>query len=906
MRQLPYTDAPRSTSHRGSVLASGFWIAGVAEEAATRLVLGLWQSGAEVRRVSDGYVILLGRPQRVAAELGSAAALVSLGTCWSSAPLRPRELQALPARTLCLVSGGVRQTLALDQLDKVDPASWLDVSVFTLLSGESLGETAKPADALSKPAEPDVMFDASVGRSADDKSRQAELLQALQRVAGGHGAERPSTSALGKRVLGAAVNLLRQLGTLFALRRRASPASRQADSSLARTSPRAPSRWQRLKAALAGWLANTRLATFLGRKHAEYLRNLFELLDQQDDDEVLRRAIPLNKSKGEPGPPALMPFSARTSFAISLGPKTASRSLGLVTDLFEQLRRSYEAVFQRLDAAGKHEQAAYFLAEILDEPERAVAYLERHGERVLAARLAEARQLAPGLVVRQWFLAGDRQRAILIAVREGAFNAAIARLEQAGNKEEAAALRLLQAERLASAGLLVRAAELVHHLESGKALALRWLELAREAGDVRGIPLELRLDATRFDAAQAALTPLLEQAEEQLPTLLYVAEELAAHNLEIGKPLARDLARELLSIAASTGMARVATSANRVASYVGGAFKADQPRPTTFERRIGGGCRRYEFPANDAGTAPVYDLHRFGTHVLSALGEAGVVMLNRQGKRVAHFGLPAHALVVAPDSGRVLCVAKRGDRLAVGRIDLSTRRSEPWCELEAKSFARQFDGETWLACTSRWGQSQDSELLQLDVLDDQPRVLRRLPVPIEGPTIHLDGTHVNLVGPQPFTCIERLRYELPQLTLRERKELLAFPPLDPDNPRTFIGTAAARGDKPAAMFLRWSDTPASTLSRGDHTIKLPSDDLEGVPQLALHGDFYALSLSNAARVRVFVGSFAAPEPHVEVVLHGATHTALRFYDDALFISDERGRLVGIDPLAGAPFYDVRI
>lgn len=906
MRQLLHTDTPRSTSHRGSVLAAGFWISGVSEEDVTRLVLGLWQSGAEVRRVPDGYVIMLGRPQRVAAELGSAAALVSLGTCWSSAPLRPRELQALPARTLCLVSGGVRRPLALDQLEKVDPAAWLDVSVFTLLNGESLGETAKPRDALSKPADPDVMFDASVGRSADDKSRQAELLQALQRVAGGHGAERPSASASGKRVLRAAVNLLRQLGSLFASRRRASPAPRQADSSLASTSPRGPSLWQRLKAALAGWLVNTRLATFLGRKHAEYLRNLFELLAQHDDDEVLRRAIPLSKSKGEPGPPALMPFSPRTSFAISLGRTATSPSLGLVTDLFEQLRRSYEAVFQRLDAAGKHEQAAYFLAEILDEAERAVAYLERHGERVLAAKLAEARQLAPGLVVRQWFLAGDRRRAILIAVREGAFNDAILRLEQAGNKEEATALRLLQAERLASAGLLVRAAQLVHHLESGKALALRWLELAREAGDLRGIPLELRLDGARFDAAQAALTPLLEQAAEQLPTLLYVAEELSAHNLEIGKPLARELARELFSIAASTGMARVATSATRVASYVGGAFKADQPRPTTFERRIGSGCRRYEFAENDAGMAPLYDVHRFGTHVLSALGDAGVVLLNRQGKRVAHFGLPAHALVAAPDSGRVLCVAKRGDQLAVGRIDLSTRRSAPWCELEAKSFARQFDGETWLVCTSRWGQRQDSELLQLDVLDDQPRAIRRVPVPVEGPTIHLEGTHVNLVGPEPFSSLERLRYELPQLTLRERKELLAFPPLDPANPRTFTGVAAARSDKPAVLFLRWSDAPAPTLSRGDRTIELPHDDLDGDPRLALHGDFYALSLSNASRVRVFVGSFAAPEPHVEVVLHGATHIALRFYDDSLFISDERGRLIGIDPLTGSPFYDVRI
>ncbi len=89
----------------------------------------------------------------------------------------------------------------------------------------------------------------------------------------------------------------------------------------------------------------------------------------------------------------------------------------------------------------KHEEAAFFLAEILNEAERAVSYLEKHGRWKLAAELAEARKLAVGLVVRQWFLAGDVKRAVAIAVREGAFDDAILRLQKSGQHDAAAGLR---------------------------------------------------------------------------------------------------------------------------------------------------------------------------------------------------------------------------------------------------------------------------------------------------------------------------------------------------------------------------------------------------------------------------------------------------------------------------------
>jgi hypothetical protein len=389
--------------------------------------------------------------------------------------------------------------------------------------------------------------------------------------------------------------------------------------------------------------------------------------------------------------------------------------------------------------------------------------------------------------------------------------------------------------------------------------------------------------------------------------LLHVAEQFVKRDVEAGKPLARELGRELLAVAASTGMASVAAAASRVASYVGGAFKVDQPRLATFEARGAIPLRRYEYPASDAGAGPAYDAHRCGSNLIIALGEAGVVVLNRRGQRVAHFDLPAHALVTSADGSRVLCVAPRGERLEVGRIELATRRSERWCELDAKSCAREFDGESWFVCTSGSPQApRESELLQLDVVSHVPRMLRRLPMPLEGPTVHVHGSQVNLVGSERFGALERMRYQLPTVTLRQRQLLVQLDQRDDSKPpRIFLGAAAASTDDAPLVYTRWSDDLTPRLALGDRPVELPSDGMEGVASLTLHGAFYALSVTTESRTRILVGAATAPKPHVDVVLHGAKRSALRFAAGLLLIADAAGRVIGIDPASGAPLYDLR-
>jgi hypothetical protein len=911
---------PRRTSHHGSVLAAGFWLAGVERELLKAQVLAVWEDGADVRTVPGGFVITLRRERRVAASLGRAAALVRSSGRLSSAPLRASELIALgPHDNLVLTQAGRVQGFELERLELVDPATWLEVGHFELKRPKSLGAAPEPSPALERAPDVAALFDERVGRTQADSARRSELLQALESLrAGQHsaaGTERGATR-FGAALARAFGRALAGLLSRFATRR--ARASQPAPDALASTEPPGTGLWQRFRDTLVRWVARTPLMAQLGRKQAEYLRQLFELLAQKDDLEVMRRAIPLGKGESGPSRPALLAPTPRTSFGISLGRRAPGSSMLLVDNLFETLRRSYEAVFERLDATGKHEEAAYFLAEILGEAERAVAYLERHGRLELAAKLAEARELAPGLIVRQWFLAGQRERAVMLAVREGAFDDAILRLERAGQKGEAAALRLLQAERLAQAGCFVKAAELVYRSEHGLLLALRWLALAREAGELRGVPLELSLDPERFTEAHAALSPLFGlDYPDLLPVRLRLAEAFVNLDVSAGRPLARELARGLVAEAASSGSAAVAHSAGRIAGWVGGAFKADLPPLVSFSSSSAGQQRRFELAGNDVGARPILDVHAVDSRFLVALGEAGVVLLSRRGERITHFDLPAEALVTSLDGSRVLCVARRGQALLVGRIDLALRRSERWCELKAESFARSFDGETWLVHRGGWPDDSDGELLQLDVLDEKPRVLRRFPVPLHAPSIHFEATACNLIGAEPFGALERMQYDLPRFTLRQRRVLL---PQGPDavggqpvpaaEQRIFVGAAAARGNDPSAIYERWlregvAQPTQPTLTRGDTKITLWSDDIDGTPSLEVEDGRFALTLSNDTRTRILVGSFAVSMT-IDLQLEGATSARVRLLPQSVVIGDSAGRLLAFEANTGAPLLDLRL
>jgi hypothetical protein len=886
-------------SHRGTLVAHGFWFSrrSLARATCERRALAVWRPGAEIRALADDLIVVLPAPRRVAAEGSPGAPLIDSEGVLTSAPLAARERHDLESSVdLVIVDGGQSFGYARAALREVDAAAWLDVTKFELGAATPLGELAAPAAKIAPASDSGALYDAHAGRTKADHTRITQLVRA---VAGADDSE------LIRHGSGLLEHTARGLRSLWRWLRR--PASANArTTALSRGAP-ASSLWQRWRAALARFIGRTRLMSLLNRKQAEYLSALLDALDRHDDLDVLRRAIPLGHDSQEMAAPALVPPSLRSKFEISLTRRAPGPTLTLVQGLYADLRRAYEAVFERLNAAGKHEQAAFFLAEILNDPARAVAYLERHENPRLAAELAEARKLAPGLVVRLWFLAGERARAVAIAVREAAFDDAIARLERSGRKAEAAALRLLQAERLASAGRLVAAARSIRELEPGRALALEWLRRARETGQASGIALELSLAGDRFQVVSDALDALLARdgsdARRERVALARDFTQLAPPQ---GHAIAQKLARELLADATTLGDSTQARTAQTLARYVSGAFQADFPAVTRIERRTPRSCEHHRYARTDTGTRALHDAVALGSRFVVALGEAGVALVDARGRVVAHFDQPAETLVIAQDSVRVLTLARRGEALRIGRIDLASRRSDHWGEVRATAYARRFDGQVW-AVASAHRSGDGAELLLLDACDERPAILRQLPLPLlPHGDIAFDDRHCYIVGAPRGGLPEQLRYELPSFTLRSRSPVHLARPFAP---AVFAGICTA-GEVPV-VWERWLDPETGHSSvprfrRGARELVLDASAPDVLPGgMDALGDFAAASGRTAEGVKVLIGNVARQRLAFELELEGASRAVCRLDLEHAVVVDDTGRLLSLDLAHSRCSHDLR-
>lgn len=568
---------------RGSVLADGLVVdthlVPLAQARARILARCGQDRGARVLS-GDGLLLALwSTPQRLDCAHAGGSAVVRLGELWTPAPLDEDELRALEGggERLLWLRAGAAQLLPLAEFAPQDPASWLELEALVPLEVSPLGERAAAPDALLQPpARPlrtalalelseggeqavRALLDASASNPSSWWSSWreaiAELRSAAIRTLAGLRRPRspsPHTATLadgsqGTAATAASAALVERPGQGQALIEQ--PGQEQALAS-------APW-WQRLRAGArllaSRALLSTRLARLVGRQHARYLSRLLEMFDDNQLDDALRHAIPLGATAGEDEDvqPALRPPAPRRSLDIEPGRKGgAPRGIAVGDELFATLRKHYRAAFERLLARGEIEKAAFVLAELLHEDEEAVQFLERHQRLRLAAELAEARGLAPGLVIRQWMLAKDIARALHLARRLGAFAEAVLRLEQS-HPEEARALRLLWAHHLADTGAFAAAVEVAWTLPDAEQPLTSWLERAIELGGPTGARMLVRR-ASRFPQTFAAtrdrMMTLLADSSQGDPVPVALAEELvrlpANRALSL---LARPLVRSLLA-----------------------------------------------------------------------------------------------------------------------------------------------------------------------------------------------------------------------------------------------------------------------------------------------------------------------------------------------------------------------
>lgn len=784
------TIRPRRPLHTGSVLASGLAIpTSVTGEANARARL-LRHPGADVFCASGFLIVRFAEPLRLEAAMAAGALLVRYGRLLSMAPLEADEAATLAPHedTAVLVTGGVAEPVALSDAIREDASQWIDVSAFAVIDGlKPLGRVeAMPEASLPPPAKArDVLGVAPLDRAS------AQLLQALlTREPTGASDRKMSRPARSWRLpitplLFEAIRRLSGLAALFGpgANSNSAPARTPGVSSNSSAAPGTtrPSLLFRLQALSARFLWSSPLSRLLANQHARALTRLMAMFDSNDLDNALRHALPLsNELEAALSRLPLWTLLARKDFGISPARAGARTSLGLGGDLFSALQSRYRRAFERLEAAGEIEKAAFVLAELLNANEEAVQFLERHGRLRLAAEVAEGRKVAPGIVVRQWFLAGDRARAIRMARLTGAFPDALSRL-LATHKREADMLRLLWADTLASGGNYAAAVDALWPVEDARPVAGAWIDRAIAAGGLMGARMLARKAQAypeRFpETLERSQTLLAGEGEDERAAAkefgraLTVAGEVNAGTRLLARLAARSLMARSSDFDALLVQQLIRLSGDPLLQVdLGNYVRALRPsgghvaplsqrsKPLEIKRS-----------ADDKGGLPICDAAALpGGRMLIAAGEAGVLLLSREGKIIKRFGEPAQHIVISDLGDRAILVARRGEILRLSRLDVVEGRVRGWCDARVTKFAPDFDGLTWFVARGGAVYAVDAtapKWAHLWKVDEERAFAASIQRNADAMSVLFDRPAHARGEPR---CHEVWTYQLPSLTLRHR------------------------------------------------------------------------------------------------------------------------------------------
>ena len=898
---------PRKVAHKGRVEAAGFLfntdLIGVAET--RRRILNLWESGVQIFTHGPNHFVRLSSTIRVDSAHSVATPLVKVEDVLSALPLSQDEFEMLqaPSHSVVFAKGGVAQVAQLSSASAESPEKWLDVAAFKVVKVTTLGAAFADPKVVAEP----LPFDARAkldGVPAEASERQ-EALAAIKSAAAGN-ANQSSDWSAAQELRGWLGGFIGFISSAFIQRLRSQNSATSRYTTLQRTSSD-----QGLFT--SGWLTRlgmrllhtSRLSRVLGRRQAAYIGKMMEMFERGDLTEALKHAIPFGDLSSLSQRPALGVPSPRNSLSIFPWHGRRSSSIGLSTDVMSYLYQLYRASFKRLEAQNRIEQAAFILAELLRANEEAVAFLERHGKLKLAAELAEGRELPPGLVVRQWFVAGDIERAVGIARRTQAFADAVLRLEKT-NKEQAEDLRVVWAASLAEGGNYAGAVDVIWPIEAHRRTALKWMEKAIEIGGPvagRMLARKLTIDPDDFEnIRRRALTFLEDESYELQETRASFAEALSnGGNTREARTLARVAARAILRDAGQNASAVSAKQFTRLVNFSGdGPLRTDVPpfpvkrdRPVTplFSIRC---------VAADCGSMPVHDaLLLPNGRMLVALGEIGTRLLTRDGRTVTHFDQPAEKLVISDNGARAIALARRGAVWRLSRLDLIEWRSEDWCDAEIDAFAPNYDGSLWFL-------GAKGDFYAIDAQSKSFEALWRVPEA---------GSRVLSVARSESSCsflttlgdwsdMEQWVYQLPLLTLRRRSE----PPKLPDN---VVCISYCNAFSPDGVYLDQSHycvvdpesmkmTPLSTLKLRVFEGELEKLDLSVGTELStpfvpeIVGRWVVSPVLADDVIRVNIIDLQSKDVTAQLFSAGANQVSTRLTENTLTVADNLGRVIVID------------
>ena len=824
MDNAPTPAAVHQPLLRGRQLVAGLWFPSdwLDEAQRSQRVLAHWQAGSVAWRFAQGDLLRFADVQELQCELLGGWPLRLQGQTLCSAPLTPQEAAVLPGADIWLVLGAQVSALHLREAQRLDPSAWLAVDSLALHDTYDCSATLPVALDVLPVGMRDVrdILNGSVGPpteaqreflAAMAKRQQGSAVQ-LPGQQGAVGSQRPSfrwppwvavlLAALVVAMLfngsgNASIGLIKLIGLvlLVLLVRRGArsgtswnsmpvsraPAASAGSAGSAASAGGKPARTlaERAKGAFMPqawrqWLARlaiaTQLSQLLGRAQAEYMRKMLDMFESGDLEEALRHAIPLGSEDQSLGQAFGTP-SARDDLSLSRTTAGAA-SIHFGADMDAHLRRLYRQTFEKLDRAGRIDEAVFVLAELLKSRQEALDYLEKHARYQQAAELALAWDSPADVIVRLHCLAGDWRVAVAVARRDKAFANAVLQLEKRW-PDAAARLRQEWAQTLVTSGDWLGAVDALWPVATERALAAQWLLTAEAAGGRLGaralVKRAVLLPDTWVDCAERLQTlrddPEQHDERHAVVHALLALSERPAQVLQLARTI---LPAVLVDQSGPHGQLNKGDVQRLVTVAADPWLQADLPSaalPAMTMQRLGLVATALKGQLPDAGNLAILDAVALddGRHLV-ALGEAGAAIVDSRARIVARFAVPAERIVIAHNRQMALVLAQRDRVSRVSRLDLAKRQVLDLGMAELAHVAMEFDGMAWTVASGTRLRVLDTQHGLNEVLwqvADLPGQVRSLSVNANVEQVLLEDMRGNF---------ELWRYSLPWRRLLARGE----------------------------------------------------------------------------------------------------------------------------------------
>lgn len=884
-----------------------------------RRILSLWETGSRVYRFETGYVFFLAEKRDV--ETVSSPGTPVIETKGSFATIELTEEQAAFYRadnmTVLLVIEGDIQTCPLTEDHRKDPSSWLDISDYSQVEEiHPLGELPPPPELSVKPINKETkdILGESIPDASPKKDRILKRIEKIKRKQEASDSKSgKQTLAYRRSVFGFPASLLRWV-TAFAFNGSGRPSSTQTTQKSVPPVQKKPQGPGFMSTLFSGFMSKSGLWRLFAEKQAKYLSKMMRMFEKGDYHNALKYGISLSSVADieKTTAPWRMP-APRANLDISQGNPNYSSSMITDHGTHNYLKLLYERAFKALDREGKIEEAAFVLADLLRDSERAVSYLEKHKKLNEAAQLAESRELPPGLIVRQWFLCGKVDRAVSIAKKTHAFSDAVLHLERT-HRNESRMLRMLWAKFLEQSGDYEKAVNVIWPVEEARELAEQWIHITIEAGGAaaaRMLARSLSLfsethDMEKLQTTRAHIKTLLVGSSDNIAADRAVfAKELIkqSKNFQAGT-IARQTLRTLINDRACNKNGWTKQDFKALIDFSEDApiknefqkLNKDQlftPSPNSLAARTK--PLIYEF--SDSGTHAIHDVCMINhDRFLTAHGEGGVRMINNQGKVLAHFNIPAHVLVLSDNGNRAIAIARRGDVFRLSQINMNEKKATYWCETPLDLYAKTFDGARWFVVTG-------STLSAIDVHSTSFKASWHV-TDLPGYTFSLSRSPEKIsILMDTVDDTECWTYETTgPIVLRDRYYMGS-------QSETCI-TSAVNPSGQVALFDMDEEHQSiiyTLKNKGKQTLKVPLSTMGGVIGIPDFSENW-LSMPSGDSETVSLNFIHPGYGQTKLILKfiKTNKITIKCNTDTAVISDSNGRIIAVDLNTGALLHDIRL